>query len=152
MRGHYEAFFQTAEQARQASATVSAAINRGIASGNASATVNSAVKDMEGFSEERVVARVDGWTGKEPPRTNKTISSLIEAKNSFSLANGKRLEALLGEYQDLPDYKEALKEYREEGGTDVYEPLEVRPCCSVQRAMNTLMSGSCERMHFSGII
>lgn len=58
-------------------------------------------------------------------QANLTVESIIDAANSFKLGLGSPLEALLGSFEDLHDYRDAVKTYKDEGGPDTFVPPDV---------------------------
>lgn len=57
-----------------------------------------------------------------------SFQSVRDAAESFELGAGKKMEALLATFEDLQDYRQAVKEYEESGGKQTYNPPDVRAC------------------------
>eukprot|EP00892_Ulva_mutabilis_P008089 jgi/Ulvmu1/5652/UM237_0002.1 len=122
LRGHYSAIYNTSAEARSASAMVSVSVNRAVASGSVSGAVSSEVSKTAGFSKDEFRYAATGWSGRLPPQADANLESIISIAKEFDMSQGKQLEALLGTFEDLQDYQDAVKAYEEDGGMEKFAP------------------------------
>ena len=80
--GHYTAYYHTAAQAQQASATVSASVNRVAASGSAETSLSSEVAKTNGHYDTKTQYDAYGWNNddKLPPKVCRSSVHLCNSR------------------------------------------------------------------------
>lgn len=125
MRGHHSVSYHTAAQAHEASGDISASLSRAGVKGSVSGEFSTEVSSTRGARSQVFDYEVIGWGGKYPP-SGSSMEELLDSANYFEMTTGRRMEAVLGSYEDIQDYREGLKAFQDAGGTDAYTPLNVR--------------------------
>jgi hypothetical protein len=60
------------------------------------------------------------------------LDDLVEAHNSASIADGRKMEAILCRYSDIDSYSVArAKYYAAQGTMDDDEPVSISVCCPI---------------------
>lgn len=93
---------------------------------SASVSFESDVSKTTGFRNQELEYSAVGWGGKLPPPAKFSMEDLLNSVEGFDMSAGRRLEAILGSYEDVKDYREAVKAFHDAGGIDNYTPLDVR--------------------------